>query len=113
MCICSYRLSSTALLFDNVYIYSPTNIHGFVLNLKHVKNFPMCTYSMQVYTNTVCANNYKTTNTRLSNFKNNMMSKVMKKGRQKNNQHKEERMTKHNQNMNFSISKLYNNLQLH
>lgn len=43
----------------------------------------MCTYSMQIYLNVVCANNYRTTKSCLSKFKNNMMSKVMKNGRQK------------------------------
>ena len=43
----------------------------------------MCTYSMQVHPNVLCANNYETTNSCLSKFKNNLMSKVMKKGKQK------------------------------
>jgi len=43
----------------------------------------MGTCSMQVFPNVVCANNCKTTNSCLSKFKNNMMSTVLKKGRQK------------------------------
>jgi hypothetical protein len=43
----------------------------------------MCTYSMQVHPNVLCANNYETTNSCISKFKNNLMSKVMKKGKQK------------------------------
>jgi len=43
----------------------------------------MCTYSAQIYPDVVCTNNYKIRNSHLSKFKNNMMSKVMKKGRLK------------------------------